>query len=1445
MRDFVDDLQDTLDGSLEILTGVITGDSDLIEQGKDKIYTAWTTNRYDDTDEPSPPVTATVKTPTATAQLTDIPTIAGAKNSSANGTVYPYVMGKHRYSPRFISSYRLLSGVDGETQTYHGMYLLGVGDVDAKDFKLGQIDLNSNSGNTVNSVITGGYNTAFFPDAKLEIAQSGHELSLYPYMIYEEQRNTELTNIDGTNGLTAYAFSAPYPKEVELEFTFKGLGYYDSDSNFKQLSVDLQVQYSTDGGQTFKSFAPIGATQAQRTITVENQGNGIQRVTGKKSKTMRFVAHLTLTKDEALAVTNNVIEFKVKRVSAETQTSGTVKQVFDTVYLSGVRTWCYDPSGDNSVSLSSRKPILDSHRDKTTRLAFEVVASDAIEGTIDELNCIVQGKYRTVEKNTDGTYGEWTTTKSFTDNPASIALDILTNEDLRGDYAYTDSELDMESFRDFYIWCDKETSTKPKYHCNGIITGQIRTDELISKITSIGRAYKTLNGRKWGICIDNERTTPVMVINNQSIMSASNTKSFVELPDAYRVSFINELIGYKTDERDVYFDYATEAEWKQANPNKEPRVSKVSVAYITNPDDVYRYIKGVMARKVCRNEVWHRTLGIDGNLLEMGCLATLQDDTIMVGIGDGAEITSIDYEYGYITGFTTDGKFPVDDTSKRYGVKIEQADGVHAPKVQTYEVKADTTGIYTHFELSSPISVNAEMLPSVGDILSFGIYDRISTDVLVFGKKDNGNGTFDITLVPYNDDVYDEPSTVPAHVTYITQPTDFGNVPITQRYATIEELENGLSEVSQKQSDYWSAIARDGVVSPSEKVTLDKEWKIVVGEKAVIDERIEQIGATERDEYTDYVSAYNSLNTYLNTTLDIFDDMDSETEVDTATFVDYYNAFYIAYDILKAYITYFDISEQMTDRVPIMKISAPYIVASSNYTQFTPSTVKLTGVLYNGEVESDYNSIFEVYVNGSTTPFYRSSSAELNATITIPADTHTILFVMRDKTGSVIFDKESRNIITSSDRLTLNVTNAYQLLSNSLDSTSVYVPSVFSGARYGVSYDAEVTKATADNVDTRIDGDTIYFTNKSSFNNEDTIEVQACIDGDYQDVFGIVVGDEVIILGEPTTEMVIGNTDAEFATATIDVLDLDTETFRRNLLTADNQYLGVVTNADLTTYDDTTTIARAKTGDYFLYGGTSTTKYEKGIVYQYDGVTWNVDNNINHQSTALVDSVETSGVGVTETSLGERLVSALIEKLFAREITLLTGGKMHSQGYNPNYDNGFEIDSYGHVTFNDADIRGSIKANDLYITGLESGTNSIYRHDDRISIKTAGYYAYKIIPSFDDCIVKVDFSANGLTPANVDYKTGTMYVKIYKNYNVYGKQEMLYDDTYTATRPSMTYTNKNVSINKGDTLYVSCYIMYGDDTKYYLPEQFWFNISVKYNSPFAMAMISEIPVQDL
>lgn len=563
------------------------------------------------------------------------------------------------------------------------------------------------------------------------------------------ERYESTSDVVKSNGLVCERFSAKNPHIIEVEFTLNGLVKYDDKGNPQDKSVAVKIEMSLDGGNTYEPFARIigdGITYDAET--------GTSTITRNKNKVMRFVARRELLYNEAINCTNRIAELRIQKMTPKDNDSN----VSDSIYLSGIRTWCYDYTKSKATEndplpvLIPQAPVIESRRNMTARLAIQIDADELeFKNQIDELNVIITSKAKTWDGN------DWSIVKSPTNNPASLMLMVLEHSS-RGKYRYDSGKIDYQQIGEFYEWCNQPrvegADSTPKYQCNGVLTNTKRTREIIDNILSTARAKLILDDKKYSVWIDKPRNTPVMVLNNQNVLSASNSKSFKDLPDGYKIKFINE-ITWQTDELKVLRDGVTED-----TPNLT--YESIEIPFVTDAKQIYQNGRYLYACAKLRQEVWSRKVSVDGNLIDIGSLVELQDDTISVGIGDGAEIKSVTIVNGNIISINTDGNMYVDDLTKRYGVKVTCADGVHEPKVMTWEVEITQAGEQSNFVFVNPIPVTDTYKPNAGDIVSFGFYELEATQGLCFGKKDNGDGTFDLTLVPYQAGVYSADSgTIP------------------------------------------------------------------------------------------------------------------------------------------------------------------------------------------------------------------------------------------------------------------------------------------------------------------------------------------------------------------------------------------------------------------------------------------------------------------------------------------------------------------------------------------------------------------------------------------------------------------------------------------------------------------------------------------------------------
>ena len=627
----------------------------------------------------------------------------------------------------------------------------------------------------------------------LDENEEGSEVSLYPQKVVQENLGTELMHPEGADWLTVLPFSAKYPQKIQLEVQFQNLVKFNDEGDMENTFVTIGCAYSIDGGLTFSPFPAFSQTGGDITITDEgtdtfSDNSGTYRISkfyGKKNKTMRFIAQKEFTYSEVFDnVKNNIVEFRIFRINEDLSTTDSKYQY--KCFASAIRTWCYDYNATKAYAeehpsapaLQPQRPLKAKYRDMTARLGFTIKAGEEIQGTINELNVIYESraKYCTITENNGVKTYTWSTEKVPTNNPASLALMVLEHE-MRGEYKYDNTSLDYESFGKFYEWCQQTdngflNSEGRKYTANGVISKQFKTLDLVNQILACGHGKLTIIGNKYGVLFDKPLDTPVLLMNNQNILERKNTKNFDEDIDGYACRFIDCLNDYQEDTQIFVPDSV-----KESKTPDEYKLESVELPWITDAKRAYRMCMYQLACRKLRPESWEIKMGVDGAIADVGSLVAVQDDTILVGIGDGAQITELITSDDYITGIKVDYGFNVTDTTKTYAVQIQHADSVNGVNIRTYQLEDfSTTGVKDTLMFDEPIPTSRTVKPAENDIVSFGIHGMVSNDAIVMSKKENQDGTYTFVCVPYQSNIYDaEYGEIPDFVSNVTPPRDNGN----------------------------------------------------------------------------------------------------------------------------------------------------------------------------------------------------------------------------------------------------------------------------------------------------------------------------------------------------------------------------------------------------------------------------------------------------------------------------------------------------------------------------------------------------------------------------------------------------------------------------------------------------------------------------------------------
>ena len=690
--------------------------------------------------------------------------------------------------------------------------------------------------------------------------QTGDENPLYPQKVVEEELNVELIHLNdsdddtGTGILLSERFSAKNPMKTEIEFDIAGLFAVRSDDEGKKSSTSIQIciQYSLDGGTTWKNYgcptstagvwSTVGTNKSLMVHGVELTGLDVYGITLNRNKEMRFNATREYTYDEAMNASNRIIEFRIFRYNNEgAKADGTSEDSFtDKIVLTYIRTWCFDyekSKGSYDVdtktyqywdatnqkwtggSLVAQTPMSEKKRKITTTLGFQVDADqNEFKNQLNDLNCLIQSYGRTCQKveETDesgyvtGYHYEWSDRDDLspTSNPASLVLMIMQHES-REKYAYDDDKFDLQSFGKLYEYCStaREEFGKiyPKFACNGVITSQTKTLTIVNDILSVCRAKLRYENNKFSVFMDNPDTENTLVLNNRNIMSFSVKKAYDSEIDGVKISFENEDNNYEKDEMKVLYNDSDAYDDTKAD---KLVYASLDMKYQTSPSQIYQNAKYYLATKKLHPETWEIKTSVDAHLLKMGSRIGVQSDTISVGIGDGGEVTGFSLnpagKIRYIhTDCNIDSTFYELSETENYALVITQTGGSSAPTVKTHSVKPviDADGFINSFRLETPIDADAI---NKGDIVSFGTLGSAIVDCVVFGKKDNGDDTFTITATPYLEELYNaDTGEIPEFDSKVTRRTGGGSY--TSPTATLLDVD----EYAEKNKQYIHYVYND------------------------------------------------------------------------------------------------------------------------------------------------------------------------------------------------------------------------------------------------------------------------------------------------------------------------------------------------------------------------------------------------------------------------------------------------------------------------------------------------------------------------------------------------------------------------------------------------------------------------------------------------------------
>lgn len=238
-------------------------------------------------------------------------------------------------------------------------------------------------------------------------------------------------------------------------------------------------------------------------------------------------------------------------------------------------------------------------------LALELVAGEQLTG-VPAVSADIRGiKVRVHDGVSDPGDPEWDV--EWTDSPAYLALELLTNTTWGLGATYTDADIDMAGLIAWAEHCDEEvelydgSGAAPRYACNLVMEDPRPGLDWLRTIAQAGECTPVMFGSTWRFVVNKAQDLPVEVFTDASIAAdddgvpvlvyerETGTGGTVR-PNQLVCQFENEL---QAGEPDV-LKYPPDGELWLATEPANPQTLKLEG--VTHPEQVWRMLKIAMKR---------------------------------------------------------------------------------------------------------------------------------------------------------------------------------------------------------------------------------------------------------------------------------------------------------------------------------------------------------------------------------------------------------------------------------------------------------------------------------------------------------------------------------------------------------------------------------------------------------------------------------------------------------------------------------------------------------------------------------------------------------------------------------------------------------------------------------------------------------------------------------
>tara|TARA_R110000851_G_scaffold91621_1_gene199970 strand:- start:2975 stop:7225 length:4251 start_codon:yes stop_codon:yes gene_type:complete len=381
-------------------------------------------------------------------------------------------------------------------------------------------------------------------------------------------------------------------------------------------------------------------------------------------------------------------------------------------------------------------------KNRHTFLEIRIKSTNQLNGAIQNLSATV-GSIIPVFDGTDWNLG-------LTQNPAWVFADLLTGPINKK--AIPQSQLDTDSLLEWAAFCEEvpdsppgEDFIDPRFTSNFVLDYGTTLQSVLASVSSSAQSSLNLVDGKYGVLIDRDRTIPTQIFTPRNSWGFSSSRSYVELPHAFKVQYIDPNSDWEVGEELVYNDG-----YDFSNATKFEEIKTFACTY---SEQAWRWGRYMMAQAALRKENISIQVDFEHLVCNRGDFVKITQDVMKVG-GRPARVKTV---VGDIV--TLDDDIETIPTES-YGMLFRTNTG----EINTSTVDVIDSSTYQIFGL----------IPGVGDLVVVGVVDQLAIDCIVKSIEPDESLNATISLVEKAPAIYTAESTgvLPAYEPFLNTDTE-------------------------------------------------------------------------------------------------------------------------------------------------------------------------------------------------------------------------------------------------------------------------------------------------------------------------------------------------------------------------------------------------------------------------------------------------------------------------------------------------------------------------------------------------------------------------------------------------------------------------------------------------------------------------------------------------